>query len=136
MENYFNPELSNKFKLNGSNYIDRKQRMCSLLLIKGYYDIVINFKSPEKAAEKLKVDPYMRLIAYDIISLNCDIKVASKFNQKCDFNPYLLWELLEKHYLPKALQNQASYLGNIFSTFLSESNLQSVERVQELTQNL
>ncbi|MBW0589676.1 hypothetical protein O181_129391 [Austropuccinia psidii MF-1] len=119
MGNDFNPELSDKFKLNSSNYIDWKQSMSSLLLIQGYYDMVINAESPEKAAEQLKVDPDRRCIAYAIISLNCNIKVTSQFDQKCNLNPSLLWELLKKHYLPKTLQNQASYLEKFFSTFLS-----------------
>ncbi|MBW0464527.1 hypothetical protein O181_004242 [Austropuccinia psidii MF-1] len=73
--------------------------------------MVTNSESPEKSAEQLEVDPERRRKAYSIIGLDCDLKVASQFNQKSDFNSSLLWELLTKHYLPKTLQNQASYLG-------------------------
>ncbi|MBW0471032.1 hypothetical protein O181_010747 [Austropuccinia psidii MF-1] len=84
-----------------------------LLLIRGYYDMVINAESPEKAAEQLKVDPDRICIAYAIISLNYNVKVASQFEQK------------------------SSYLGKIFSNFSSDSNLlQCAERVQELARNL
>ncbi|MBW0561995.1 hypothetical protein O181_101710 [Austropuccinia psidii MF-1] len=81
MGKYFNPELPNKFELNGSNYIDWKQCVHSLLLIWGYYNMVINDESPEKAAEQLKLDPDRRDIAYAIISLKCNIKVASQLNK-------------------------------------------------------
>ncbi|MBW0490538.1 hypothetical protein O181_030253 [Austropuccinia psidii MF-1] len=93
--------------------------------------MVINAESPEKAPEQLKGDPDRRRIACAIISLNCNVKFASQFDPKYNLNPSLLWKLLEKHYLPKTLQNQASYLGKTFSTFLSESNLlQSIEKIQ------
>ena len=57
MGNNFNPELSDKYKLTGSNYIDWKQRICSLLLIRGYYDMVTGQESPDKCAEQEKIDP-------------------------------------------------------------------------------
>ncbi|MBW0497486.1 hypothetical protein O181_037201 [Austropuccinia psidii MF-1] len=137
MGNYFNPELSDKYKLTSSNYIDWKQQMRSLLLIRGYYDMVTGQKSPDKCSEQEKIDPNRKCIAYAIISLNCDIKIASQFDNKCNLNSTILWTCLEEFYLPKTVQNQATYLSRIFSTLLSEGNLaQGIDKIQELTCNL
>ncbi|MBW0461117.1 hypothetical protein O181_000832 [Austropuccinia psidii MF-1] len=137
MGNDFNPELSNKYKLTGSNYIDWKQRMRSLLLIRGYYDMVTGQESPYKCAEQEKIDPDRKCIAYAIISINCNVKIASQFDNKCNLNPTTLWTCLEEFYLPKTVQNQATYLSRIFSTPLSKGNLAlGIEKIQELTCNL
>ncbi|MBW0492665.1 hypothetical protein O181_032380 [Austropuccinia psidii MF-1] len=114
MGNDFNPELSDKYKLTGSNYIDWKQRMRSLILIRGYYNMVTGQESPDKCAEQEKIDPDRKRIAYAIISLNCDIKIASHFDNKCNLNPTLLWTFLEEFYLPKTIQNQATYFSSFF----------------------
>ncbi|MBW0468574.1 hypothetical protein O181_008289 [Austropuccinia psidii MF-1] len=111
--------------------------MQSLLLIRGYYDMVTGNKSPDKCAELEKTDPNRKRIAYAIISLNCDVKIASQFNNKCNTNPTILWTCLEEFYLPKTVQNQATYLSRIFSTPLSKGNLaQGIEKIQEITRNL
>ncbi|MBW0514724.1 hypothetical protein O181_054439 [Austropuccinia psidii MF-1] len=137
MGNDFNPELSDKYKLTGSNYINWKQQMRSLLLIRGYYDMVTGQESPDKRAEQEKIEPNRKPIAYAIISLNCDVKIASQFDNKCNLNPTILWTCLEEFYLPKTVQNQATYLRRIFSTPLSEGNLaQGIKKIQELTHNL
>ncbi|MBW0463112.1 hypothetical protein O181_002827 [Austropuccinia psidii MF-1] len=137
MGNDFNPELSDKYKLTGSNYIYWKQQMCSLLLIRGYYDMVTGQESPDKCAEQEKIDPDRKRIAYAIISLNFYVKIASQFDNKCNLNPTTLWTCLEEFYLPKTVQNQATYLSRIFSTPLSEGNLTiGIEKIQELTRNL
>ncbi|MBW0536054.1 hypothetical protein O181_075769, partial [Austropuccinia psidii MF-1] len=137
MGNTYNPELFESIKLNGTNYVDWKQRMRSILLIRGYYDMVTGVESIEKREEQEKLDPDQKRIAYAIISLNCNVKIASQFDHKCDLDPALLWDSLEKFYLPKTVQNQATYLNRIFSTSLSENNLnKNLDRVQELTRNL
>ncbi|MBW0553869.1 hypothetical protein O181_093584 [Austropuccinia psidii MF-1] len=137
MGNSYNPELSESIKLNGTNYVDWKQRMRSILLIRGYYDMVTGVETIEKCEEQEKLDPDRKRIAYAIISLNCDVKIASQFDHKCDLNPTLLWDSLEKFYLPKTVQNQATSLNRIFSTTLLENNLnKNLDRVQELTRNL
>ncbi|MBW0526863.1 hypothetical protein O181_066578 [Austropuccinia psidii MF-1] len=111
--------------------------MRSILLIQGYYDMVTGVETIEKCEEQEKLDPDRKQIAYAIISLNCDVKIASQFDHKCDLNPTLLWDSLEKLYLPKTVQNQATYLNRIFLTTLSENNLsKNPDRVQEATQNL
>ncbi|MBW0462502.1 hypothetical protein O181_002217 [Austropuccinia psidii MF-1] len=90
-----------------------------------------------KCKEQEKLDPYQKQIAYAIISLNCNVKIASQFDHKYDLDPTLLWDSLEKFYLPKTVQNQATSLNRIFSTSLSENSLyKNLDRVQELTQNL
>ncbi|MBW0479251.1 hypothetical protein O181_018966 [Austropuccinia psidii MF-1] len=137
MGNSYNPELSESIILNGTNYVDWKQRMCSIPLIRGYHDMVTGVETIEKCKEQEKLDPDRKQIAYAIISLNFNVKIASQFDHKCDLNPTLLWDSLEKFYLPKTVQNQATYLNRIFSTTLSENNLnKNLDRVQELTRNL
>ncbi|MBW0465494.1 hypothetical protein O181_005209 [Austropuccinia psidii MF-1] len=127
MGNDFNPELSDKYKLTGSNDINWKQQMQSLLLIRGYYNMVTEQESLDKCVELEETDPNRKRIAYAIISLNCDVKIAPQFNNKCNLNPTILWTCLEEFYLPKTLQNQATYLRRIFSTSLSEGNLGTYE---------
>ncbi|MBW0525863.1 hypothetical protein O181_065578 [Austropuccinia psidii MF-1] len=137
MGNTYNPELSESIKLNGTNYVDLKQCMRSILLIRGYYDMVTGVETIENCKKQEKLDPDRKQIAYAIISLNCDVKIASKFDHKFDLNPTLLWDSLEKFYLPKTVQNQATYLNRIFSMTLLENNLnKNLDRVQELTRNL
>ncbi|MBW0570549.1 hypothetical protein O181_110264 [Austropuccinia psidii MF-1] len=136
MGNHFNPELSKKYKLTGSNYIDWKQQMQYLLLIRGYYGMVTGQESPDKCTQQEKIDPNRKHIAYAIISLNCDVKIASQFDNKCNLNITTLWTCLEEFYLPKTIPNQAAYLSRIFSTPLSKGNLtQGIEKIQELTHN-
>ncbi|MBW0535657.1 hypothetical protein O181_075372 [Austropuccinia psidii MF-1] len=111
--------------------------MRSLLLIRGHYDMVTGKESPDKCAEQEKIDPKRKRIAYAIMSLNCNVKIASQFDNKCNLNPTILWTCLEEFYLPKTIQNQATYLSRIFSTPLSEGKLtQGIEKIQELTCNL
>ncbi|MBW0502341.1 hypothetical protein O181_042056 [Austropuccinia psidii MF-1] len=111
--------------------------MRSLLLIRGYYDMVTGQESLDKCAELEKTDPNRKRIAYAILSLNCDVKIASQFDNKCNLNPTILWPCLEEFYLPKIIQNQATYLSRIFSTHLSKGNLgQGIEKIQEFTRNL
>ncbi|MBW0465733.1 hypothetical protein O181_005448 [Austropuccinia psidii MF-1] len=90
--------------------------MQSLLLIRGYYDMVTGQESLDKCAELEKTDPDRKRIAYAIISLNCNVKIASQFDNKCNLNPTILWACPEEFYLPKTIQNQATYLSRIFST--------------------
>ncbi|MBW0466955.1 hypothetical protein O181_006670 [Austropuccinia psidii MF-1] len=111
--------------------------MQSLLLIRGYYSIVTGQETPDKCDEKEKIDPGRKHIAYAIIRLNCNVKIASQFDDKCNLNPTILWTCLEEFYLPKTMKTQATYLIRIFSTPLSEGNLNhGVEKIQELTWNL
>ncbi|MBW0493306.1 hypothetical protein O181_033021 [Austropuccinia psidii MF-1] len=111
--------------------------MLSMLLIQGYYDMVTGVETIEKCKEQEKLHPDRKQIAYAIISLDCNVKIESQFDHKCDLNPTLLWDSLENFYLPKTVQNQATYLNRIFSTTLLENNLnKNLDRVQELTQNL
>ncbi|MBW0473116.1 hypothetical protein O181_012831 [Austropuccinia psidii MF-1] len=111
--------------------------MQSILLIQGYYDMVAGVETTERREELEKLDTDCKGIAYAIISLNCNVKIASQFDHKCDLDPALLWHSLEMFYLPKTIQNQATYLNRIFSTSLSEKNFnKNLERIQELTQNL
>ncbi|MBW0498787.1 hypothetical protein O181_038502 [Austropuccinia psidii MF-1] len=105
MGNESNPELSDKYKLTGYNYIYWKQQMRSLLLIRGYYDMVTGQQSPDKFTEQEKIDPDRTHIAYAIISLNCNVKIASQFDNKCNLKPTILWTCLEEFYLPKTIQN-------------------------------
>ncbi|MBW0477640.1 hypothetical protein O181_017355 [Austropuccinia psidii MF-1] len=137
MGNTYNPELSESIKLNVTNYADWEQCMRSILLIQGYYDMVTGVETIEKCKEQEKLDPDRKQIADAIISLTCDVKIASQFDHKCDLNPTLLWDSLEQFYLPKTVQNKATYLNRIFSMKLLENNLnKNLDRVQELTQNL
>ncbi|MBW0568885.1 hypothetical protein O181_108600 [Austropuccinia psidii MF-1] len=99
--------------------------------------MVTGQESLDQCAELEKTDPDRKSISYAIISLNCDVKIASQFNNKCNLNPTILWTCLEEFCLPKTIQNQATYLSRIFSTPLSKGNLgQGIEKIQELTRNL
>ncbi|MBW0519907.1 hypothetical protein O181_059622 [Austropuccinia psidii MF-1] len=98
--------------------------------------MVTGQESPYKCSQQEKIDPDRKRIAYTIVSLNCDVKIASQFDNKCNLNLTILWTFLEEFYLPKTVPNQAAYLSRIFSTRLSKGNLtQGIEKIQELTHN-
>jgi hypothetical protein len=60
-----------------------------------------------------------------ILTLNCDVKIVSQFSDEADDGPCKLWELLENFYQPKTIQNQSTFLNQIFTTVLMSDKLEA-----------
>ncbi|MBW0519011.1 hypothetical protein O181_058726 [Austropuccinia psidii MF-1] len=126
-------ELAEKYKLSGSNFIDWKVRMKSILTFKKLYALAIGTENIEMAAERDKLDPEQRDLAFEIICINCDVKIAAQFSSKANNDPTILWSNINKYYQPKTIQNQTTYLKRIFSTFLQKNKLE--EALNKLVEN-
>ncbi|MBW0482197.1 hypothetical protein O181_021912 [Austropuccinia psidii MF-1] len=129
----FSLELTEKYKLSGSNFLDWRVRMKSILRMKKLYSLVMGTEDAEIAAERNKIDPDRKELALEIICLNCDVKIAAQFSAEANDNPMLLWKSIDKFYQPKTVQNQTTYLSRIFSTFLPKAKLE--EALNKLLEN-
>ncbi|MBW0505992.1 hypothetical protein O181_045707 [Austropuccinia psidii MF-1] len=126
-------ELAEKYKLSGSNFIDWKVRMKSILTFKKLYALATGTESTETAEERDKLDPERLDLALKIICINCDVKIAAQFSSEANNDPTILWSSINKHYQPKTIQNQTTYLKRIFSTFLQKNKLK--EALNKLLEN-
>ncbi|MBW0467486.1 hypothetical protein O181_007201 [Austropuccinia psidii MF-1] len=126
-------ELAKKYKLSGSNFIDWKVRMKSILTFKKLYALATGTESIEMAAERDKLDPERRDLAFEIICINCDVKIAAQFSSEANNDPPILWSSIDRYYQPRTIQNQTMYLKQIFSTFLQKNKLE--EALNKLLKN-
>ena len=60
-----------------------------------------------------------------ILTLNCNVKILLQFADEADNDPCVFWESLKKFYQPKTIQNQSTFLNQIFTTFLSSDKLEA-----------
>ncbi|MBW0558110.1 hypothetical protein O181_097825 [Austropuccinia psidii MF-1] len=115
-------ELAEKYKLSGSNFLDWKVRMKSILTFKRLYALATGTESTKIAADRDKLYPERRDLAFDIICINCDVKIAAQFSSEANKNPTILWTSIDKYNQPKTIQNQTTYLKRIFSTHLQKTD--------------
>ncbi|MBW0481579.1 hypothetical protein O181_021294 [Austropuccinia psidii MF-1] len=126
-------ELAKKYKLAGRSFIDWKVRMKSILTFKKLYALATGTKSIKMAAEKDKLDPERQDLAFEIICINCDVKIAAQFSFEANNDPTILWSSIDRYYQTKIIQNQTTYLKQIFSTSLQKNKLE--EELNKLLKN-
>ncbi|MBW0494085.1 hypothetical protein O181_033800 [Austropuccinia psidii MF-1] len=130
-------ELAEKYKLSGSNFLDWKVRTKSILTFKRLYALATGTESIEIAADRDKLDPEGRDLAFEIICINCDVEIAAQFSSEANNNPKVLWKSINKYYQPKTVQNQTTYLKRIFSTHLQKNRLEeALNKLHENTRQL
>jgi hypothetical protein len=121
----FSVDLGKKNKLTGSNYLDWKSKISSILQLKHLLRLVLKKASNKEAAIANKLDRNRYDNALAILKINCDTKIADQFDLKANGDPSEFWQVLEDHYQPKTIQNQATYLNRIFTTVLNSNNLEA-----------
>ncbi|MBW0482675.1 hypothetical protein O181_022390 [Austropuccinia psidii MF-1] len=129
----FSLELTEKYKFTGSNFLDWRVRMKSILHMKKLYSLVMGTEDAEITAKRNKIDPDQKELAFKIICLNYNVKIAAQFSAEANDDPMLLWKSIDKFYQPKTVQNQTTYLSRIFSTFLPKAKLE--EALNKLLEN-
>jgi hypothetical protein len=75
-------ELPAKEKLNGSNFLDWKVRMKSILQLKRLYLLVTQDELEATSLELDKKDPFRRSNAMAILTLNCDVGLSHNLPMK------------------------------------------------------
>ncbi|MBW0536889.1 hypothetical protein O181_076604 [Austropuccinia psidii MF-1] len=108
-------ELAEKYKLSGSNFIDWKVRMKSILTFKKLYALATSTKRTKTAAERDKIDPEQLDLAFEIICINCDVKIAAQFSSEAKNDPTFLWTSIDKHYQPRLSKIKTRTKTNILS---------------------
>ncbi|MBW0506829.1 hypothetical protein O181_046544 [Austropuccinia psidii MF-1] len=126
-------ELAEKYKLSGSHFINWKVRMKSILTFKKLYALATGTESIEMAAERDKLDPERRDLAFEIICINCNDKIEAQFSSEANNDPTILWSSIDRYYQPKTIQKQTTYLKQIFSAFLQKNKLE--EALNKLLKN-
>ncbi|KAH9469463.1 hypothetical protein MJO29_003652 [Puccinia striiformis f. sp. tritici] len=129
----FSVDLGEKNKLTGANYLDWKSKISSILQLKHLLRLVLKKESTEEAALADKLDQNRYDDALAILKINCDTKIADQFDLEAEGNPSEFWKLLQEHYQPKSIQNQATYLNRIFTTVLNSNDLE--ETLSNLSYN-
>ncbi|MBW0517420.1 hypothetical protein O181_057135 [Austropuccinia psidii MF-1] len=102
-------------------------------MFKKLYALVTGTEDPYTASERDKLDPERRDLAFEIICINCNVKIAAQFSAEANNDPMALWKSIDKYYQPKTIQNQTTYLKKIFSTHLQKSKLE--ETLTKLHEN-
>ena len=118
-------ELPAKVKLNGTNFLDWKVCMKSILQLKRLYLLVTRDEQEAASLNLDKKDLFRQSDAMAILTLNCDVKIVSQFADEANNDPCKFWELLESFYQPKTIQNQLTFLNCIFTTVLSSNKLEA-----------
>ncbi|KAH9464516.1 hypothetical protein Pst134EB_033278 [Puccinia striiformis f. sp. tritici] len=121
----FSVDLGEKNKLTGANYLDWKSKISSILQLKHLLRLVLKKETSEEASLADKLDRNRYDDALAILKINCDTKIADQFDLEAEGNPSEFWRLLEEHYQPKSIQNQATYLNRIFTTVLNSNDLEA-----------
>ncbi|MBW0472742.1 hypothetical protein O181_012457 [Austropuccinia psidii MF-1] len=111
-------KLAEKYKLSGSNFFDWKVRMKSILTFKKLYAFPTGTEDPDTASER-------RDLPFEIICINCDVKIAAQFSAEANNDPMALWTSIDKYYQPKTTRNQTTYLKRIFLTHLQKKELRA-----------
>ncbi|MBW0501580.1 hypothetical protein O181_041295 [Austropuccinia psidii MF-1] len=109
-----NFELPEDLKLSSTNYLQWKPQMKNLLTLFGYYHLITRTKTEEEATIADKLYPHQREKAMAILCLNGDMKVADQFIIKSNDDPSTFWEIVDKSFSPKSIQNQTKYLKKSF----------------------
>ncbi|KAI7936880.1 hypothetical protein MJO28_015779 [Puccinia striiformis f. sp. tritici] len=121
----FSVDLGEKNKLTGANYLDWKSKISSILQLKHLLRLVLKKEATDKAALADKLDQNRYDDALAILKINCDTKIADHIDLEAEGSPSEFWRLLEEHYQPKSIQNQAMYLNQIFTTVLNSNDLET-----------
>ncbi|KAI7954364.1 hypothetical protein MJO28_004764 [Puccinia striiformis f. sp. tritici] len=120
----FSVDLGEKNKLSGSNYLDWKSKISSVLQLKHLLRLVLKKESSEEASLADKLDRNRYDDALAILKINCETRIADQFDLEAGGSPSEFWRLLQEHYQPKSIQNQATYLNRIFTTVLNSNDLE------------
>ncbi|MBW0549951.1 hypothetical protein O181_089666 [Austropuccinia psidii MF-1] len=132
----FSLELTEKYKLSGSNFLDWRFRMKSILCMKKLYSLVMGTEDTDIYSKRNKIDPDRKEITFEIIFIDSIAKLAVQFSAEANDNPMLLWKSIDKFYEPKTVQNQIMYPSRIFSSFLPKAKLEKALKNLENTQTL
>ncbi|PLW21070.1 hypothetical protein PCANC_07354 [Puccinia coronata f. sp. avenae] len=97
-------ELPAKDKLNRTNFLNWKEAT---------------------SLELDKKDTFQQSNTMAILTLNCDVKIVSQFADKANDDPCKFWKLLKSFYQVKTIQNQSTFLNQIFTTVLSSDKLEA-----------
>ncbi|MBW0535166.1 hypothetical protein O181_074881 [Austropuccinia psidii MF-1] len=132
-----NFELPEDLKLSSSNYLQWKPRMKNLLTLFGYYHLITRTETDEESSAADKLDPCRKEKALAILCLNCDVKIANQFILESNNDPSTFWEVIDKSFSPKSVQNQTKYLNEIFSFDLSSGQIDNnIKDIMTITRNL
>ncbi|MBW0503914.1 hypothetical protein O181_043629 [Austropuccinia psidii MF-1] len=105
--------------------------------MKRLYSLVLGIEDPVITAKLNKLDPERKALAFEIICLNCDVKLAGKFSAEANDDLTLPWTNIDNFYQPKTIQNQTTYLNTILLTYLPKTKLEEVlNKLLENTQQL
>jgi hypothetical protein len=99
--------------------------MKGILQLKLLYLLVTREEQDTASLELDKKDPFWQSNTMAILTLNCDVKIVSQFADEANNNPCKFWELLKSFYQPKTIQNQSTFLNQIFTTVLSSNKLEA-----------
>ncbi|MBW0481288.1 hypothetical protein O181_021003 [Austropuccinia psidii MF-1] len=97
--------------------------MKSILTFKKRCALATSTKSTETAAERDKLDPEQGDLAFEIIFINGNVKIAPQLSSEANNDPIILWSSINKYYQPETIRNQTTYLKQIFATFLQKNKL-------------
>ncbi|MBW0505942.1 hypothetical protein O181_045657 [Austropuccinia psidii MF-1] len=111
--------------------------MKSILTFKRLYALAKGTERIEIADDRDKLYPERRDLAFEIIFINCNVKIAAQFSSEANNNPTILQTSINKYYQPKTIQNQTTYLKRIFSTHFQKNRPEEVlNKLHENTQQL
>ncbi|MBW0553826.1 hypothetical protein O181_093541 [Austropuccinia psidii MF-1] len=132
-----NFKLPEDLKLSSSNNLQWKPRMKNLLTLFGYYSLITRTETGKESTSDGKLDPHRKEKALAILCLNCNVKIADQFILESNDDPSTFWEVINKHFSPKSVQNQTKYLNEIFSFNLSSGQIDNnIKDIMTITQNL
>ncbi|MBW0497575.1 hypothetical protein O181_037290 [Austropuccinia psidii MF-1] len=89
-------ELAEKYKLSGSNFMHWKVRMKSILTFKKLDTLATGTESTKTAAKRDKIDLEQQDLEFEIICINCDVKIAAQFSSEANNDPTFLWKSIDK----------------------------------------
>ncbi|MBW0491905.1 hypothetical protein O181_031620 [Austropuccinia psidii MF-1] len=101
-------------------------------MLKNLYALVTGTEDPNTASERDKLDPERRDLPFEIICINCDVKIAAQFSGEANNDPMALWTSIDKYYQPKTNQNQTTYLKRIFSTHIQKDLVVAMWTIRNL----
>ncbi|MBW0473398.1 hypothetical protein O181_013113 [Austropuccinia psidii MF-1] len=132
-----NFKLPEDLKLSSSNYLQWKPRMKNLLTIFGYYNLITKTETDKDSTAADKLDPRRKEKALAILCLNCNMKIANQFILESNDDPSTFWEVIDKGFSPKSVQNQTKFLNKIFSFDLSSGQIDNnIKDILTITRNL
>ncbi|MBW0489670.1 hypothetical protein O181_029385 [Austropuccinia psidii MF-1] len=132
-----NFELPKDLKLSSSNCLQWKPCMKNLLMLFGYYHLITRTETNKESTAADKLDPCRREKALAILCLNCNVKIADQFILESNDDPSTFWEVIDKSFSPKSVQNQTRYLNKIFSFDLSSGQIDTnIKEIMTITRNL